>query len=471
MHHWCTSTDGRDFDGVTRESRATLNDVKRSDFLLLASIILLACGGPEQGAPEPGADAGVDIDAPDIVEPEPPSDPALVFDESVIRTFDLILDPNDWQWLQDNATLEQYVPATLNYDGATYEQIGMRFKGSFGSLYSCFDGAGNLICDKLSIKLKFNEYVPGARFHGLKRINLHAMKSDDSKMHDALAYKLFRDNRVPAPRTAYARIQVNGELIGLYVAVEAIDGRFTRSRFSDGGEGNLYKEVWPLYDQAQPYLDALKTNEDENPSVDKMVRFADALATADDTSFESVLESWTDVDMLMRYMAVDRLIDSWDGIVAWYCFGGPCSNHNFYWYESTVEDRVWLIPWDLDHTFEEPSPIRTYYGMPDWDDLAAGCDLVTVFWGIPGMPPACDKFIGGMARLLWPRYVAATQEVLDGDYRISAILGRIAELELLITDAVIEDPDLSLGAWRAEVDALRSTVMAKRAYIEAKLQQ
>lgn len=431
-------------------------------------LVSAACGGAA-GDGAPAADAGLALDAPGPVEPVEPDDPALVFDESVIQTYDLTLAPDDWQWLQDNAVDEIYVPATLRYGQWTYQNVAMRFKGSFGSLYSCFDGAGNQVCDKLSIKLKFNEYQSGGRFHGLKRINLHAMKADDSKMHDAIAYKLFRDNGVYAPRTSYARVQVNGELIGLYVVVEAIDGRFTRARFSDGGEGNLYKEVWPVHDQPGPYVNALKTNEDDNPSVDKMVRFAADLESADDASFESVLETWTDVDMLMRYMAVDRLIDSWDGVVAFYCLGGGCNNHNFYWYESTVADRVWLIPWDLDHTFEEPSPMRTFYGRPDWDDFAAGCAPVPVFFGVNTIPPACDVLLGGISRLLWPRYAAATQELLDGDYRISAIHARIDELEQLITDAVTEDPDLSLNQWRLHVDALRDAVVAKRAYIEAKL--
>lgn len=393
-----------------------------------------------------------------------------VFDESQIRTYNLTLPEAAWEDLQANATAEQYTPATLEYDGQTIENIGMRFKGSFGSLYFCFQGNVQ-ICDKLNLKLKFNEYVPGQRFHGLKRINLHAMEAEPSKMHDAIGYKLFRDQGVFAPRMAYARIVVNGESLGLYAAIEAIDGRFTRANFPDGGEGNLYKEVWPEHVTEAPYLAALETNEDENPSADKMVRFAQALDAAGDDGFLETLASWTDVDKLISYMAVARLIDHWDGIVGWYCFTQPCSNHNYYWYESTAEDKVWLVPWDIDHTFEEPSPIRTFYGMPDWDESDADCTPIPIFAGITGRAPGCDPFINRMARFLFDDYAAASMELLNGAFSQEAMNARIDALAALIEDEVAADTlsTQTVEEWRAAVEDLKTTVAAKRAHVLGKL--
>ena len=183
------------------------------------------------------------------------------------------------------------------------------------------------------------------------------------------------------------------------------------------------------------------------------------------------MRSWTDVDMLMRYMAVDRLIDHWDGIVAWYCNGGGCNNHNFYWYESTVEDRVWLVPWDLDHTFEEPSPIRTNFGMPDWDAAVSDCTPITIFFGITGRPPSCDPLIDRIARIFWTEYVAATNTLLDGAFSQQAMSDRIDQLAALI-EAEVDADTLSTQTtqeWRAAVQSLKNSVDAKRSYIEGKL--
>jgi len=415
-----------------------------------------SAGGPDGGGP--GADGG-------------PGDSAVIFDESTIRTYEIEVSQDNWDWLNANATLEEYVPATLHFEGESYPEAAIRYKGGYGSLYTCFDDAGNRTCDKLSIKLAFDQYDEEGRFYGLKKLNFHSMEADPSKMHDAIAYKLFRDHEVPAPRTAYARVVVNGELIGLYVVVEQIDGRFTRARFPDGGEGNLYKEVWPSYTTEQPYLDALETNEDEMPSADKMVRFAQALAAGGEDGFAAVIESWMGADQLMEYMAVARLIDSWDDIVGWYCVTGqPCFNHNYYWYESTAEDRVWLIAWDVDHTFEEPSPVRTYFGIADWDDVDADCTPKDIFLGIQGRAPACDPFIHAMATQLWDRYTAASQALLDGDFAEAALGARIDALHGLIADEVAEDPNgPSVSAWETGVSDLREAVTAKRAWIEGKL--
>ena len=398
-------------------------------------------------------------------------DEAFLFDEAVLRTYELDVAPADWAWLGENALLEQYVPATLHFEGEVVDQAAVRYKGSVGSLKLCFDGMGNLICDKLSIKLSFDEYDEEGRFYGLKTLNFHAMEKDRTRMREAIGYKLFRDLGVAAPRTAYARMVVNGELIGLFAVIEQIDGRFTRERFPDGGEGNLYKEVWPVHATEQPYLDALETNKNEAPSADRIVRFADALAQAGDDGFAAVVEAWIGADYLMRYMAVARLVDSWDDIVAWYCVQGqPCTNHNYYWYESTAEDRVWLIAWDLDHSFEEPSPVRTNYGMPDWDAVDADCTPIDIFLGIQGRAPACDDFIRRMATQLWDRYVEESQALLAGDFSVAALNARIDALTAIVDEAVAEDPNgITVAQWQAAVEELRATVVAKRNHVAAKL--
>lgn len=392
-----------------------------------------------------------------------------IFDQSTIRTYELVINAPDWQWLNDNPLLEEYVPATLLFEGEEYPLAAARYKGFFGVLRLCFDAQGNLICDKLSMKLKFSEFDDSLRFFGLKRLNFHSMESDPTKMHDMLAYGLYRDAGVFASRTAYANLIVNGEPFGLFALVEQVDGMFSRSRFPDGGGGNIYKEVWPVHQEPQPYLQALRTNREEDPSADKMVRFAAALDGATDETFVSVLQSWTDVDMLVNYLAVDRLIDNWDGIVAWYCVG-TCFNHNYYWYEDTSRDRLWLIPWDVDHTFEEPSPIRTAFGMPDWDVTPETCDPIPIFLGIQGQPPACDELIGRLSTLLWEPYSEATRDLLAGPFATEAINDRIDEIAQLIEPAIRNDPiGPSVSEWQASVEKLKLNITSMRSYIEGRI--
>ena len=174
--------------------------------------------------------------------------------------------------------------------------------------------------------------------------------------------------------------------------------------------------------------------------------------------------------MLMAKMAVDRAIEHWDGIVAWYCDGGGgnCNNHNFYWYESSTEDKVWLLPWDMDRAMVWPPPIRSVYNMPDWDD-DSDCSGVTIFFGVIGMPPACDKFIGSTSRNLWTRYVAKTEELLAGPFQLSALEAKVDAYAAQLAPYIDEDPAIDRQAWDAAVIQLKSDLASMRGSIQQKI--
>lgn len=420
---------------------------------MLGLLVLAGCGG--DGSPPGSADAG---------DPGPGAE--VVFDDAELRTYELTVTPADWDLLNETAQAEQYVPATLTYQGQTWADIGVRYKGGYGTLTLCFDGQGNRTCPKLSLKLKFDEYVDGQRFYGLKRLNFHSMIYDDSHLRDRLAYQLFRDVGVPAPRAVHARLVVNGELLGLFALVEEIDGVFTEEHFDaiDGGDGNLYKEVWPVHAGPARYVAALDTN--AGASVDRMVRFADALTASSDATFRATIESWTDAPVLMNYLAVDRFIDHWDGIVGWYCPDTVnCFNHNYFWYEQADTDRMWLLPWDMDNSLQSPNPIRDTYGMPDWNG-SASCALVTVFLSIPGRPPACDDLIRRLATVMWDDYQAATAELLAGAAAPGLLEARIDALRDQLADAVAEDPNgPGTAAWQAAVTELRADLAGFRSRV------
>ncbi len=394
-----------------------------------------------------------------------------VFDSSTVHTYRITVAADDWKWLNDNPLLEQYVPATVEYEGRLYEDVGIRYKGFFGNLRFCFDQSRERRCEKLPFKLKFSEYDPAGRFFGLQRVNLNSMSGDPTKLHEALAYGLFREAGVPAPRTAYARVFVNEEFLGLFSVVEQIDEEFAGGWFADAGEGTLVKEVWPARDADLTRFKAgVRTGPEEGS--EKLLRFSQAILSADDDQFLEVLESWMDPEVFYAYLAVDRLIDNWDGIVAWYCLPNtPCFNHNYYWYAEAFEDRVWIIPWDMDHVFEYPSPIRTYYKMPDWDG-SQSCTPIPVFFGVMGRPPGCDELIRRLSTLAWDAYAATSRDLLDGPFRDGEIEARIDALAALIAPVVAEDPDKqTLGQWENAVESLRAGARSIRSQIAQKVRE
>lgn len=421
-----------------------------------------APGGPGPNQPDP------DVPGPGG-SPPPASasiDAAWVFDEAVVRTYRVTLEPAAWDALRASAREETYVAADLEVEGHALPNVGLRFKGGFGSLEQCFDEAGAMLCPKLSMKLKFDEFAPEQRLGGLKRLNFNAVTSDPSLMHERLGYALFRDMGVAAPRAVHARLVVNGELLGVFSLVEQIDGRFTDDRFA-GGDGNLYKEQWPDTEDLETVGEHLTTNED-TPDHSGMLEFHAALRDAAPEALPSVLERYVEVEPLFRYVAVDRAIRNWDGITAFYCSEYGCYNHNYYFYQHEGEPRFTLIPWDLDNTF---SVATAFEAVPGPLEIPSDCSVrYPVFPDVTVQAPACDPLLRALASSDGGRYTAALSELLDGPFADGVLEARIDALAAQLAPAVAEDVygpgleafELAVAELRGDVALLRARLSAER---------
>lgn len=390
-----------------------------------------------------------------------------VFEPSEVHTYQLTLDPEVWAALQLDAREEAYAEADLVAAGRSLGRVGLRFKGSLGTLESCFEDDGTLRCEKLSMKLKFDEYVADQRFFGLKRLNFNSMLFDDTLMHERLAYRVYREMGLKAPRSAHARLVINGEDWGVFSLVEDVDGRFTDHHF-EGGDGNVYKEAWPGNADDELLADALETNE-EVADHSGFLAFQSDLLAAPSGELAAVVERYLDVDATLAYLAVDQAITNWDGITAFYCFGDDyCENHNYFWYQDQdgPEPRFVLIPWDLDNTFEA-SPLTGVPGLFDGED---DCSIIYEAMGRSLRASSCDPLLQGLVSSGPARYAAQLDRLLEGPFAPGVLQGWIDELEAQLTPEVATDargPDLS--TFEAAVGRLRDGVERRRE--EAALQR
>jgi spore coat protein CotH len=343
--------------------------------------------------------------------------------------------------------------------------VGLRFKGSY-SLTSCFDATGRLICPKLSMKLKFSEYDPEKRFHGLKRLHLNSALGDKTLVHERLAYGLFRDMGIISPRTSYAVVTVNGNPQGLYIVVEDVDGRFTDDRFAEGN-GNLYKEAWPQTEEVAYFDYHLETNQ-ETASHGVFQAFARGMMTASDATLLDQLGQWTDVDYFTRYMAVDYAIANWDGITTFYCGSWGCGNHNYYMYQEESQPRFWIIPWDMNATFF----LEHWLGaILPWDDLNADCSqlIPTADGQLTTRPAACDPVIRALALNRTP-YRDKVQELLDRYFVVARLDAQIDQASALLRPLVAVDPFLPLAEWQGALAWARNQLPLLRTRLEKVVQ-
>jgi hypothetical protein len=406
--------------------------------LALLALLLAAPGGrpPGAGAPRPAV---------------PILDQADVFSDRAVRTFALEMPEARWQDLRLRATEEHWAAARLAVEGVPFGLVSVRFKGAAGTLGSCFRD-GKPLCAKLPMKIRFDRYDPERRFFGLQRLNFHAMLRDPSAMRERLAYRIFADAGIAAPRTAWARVSMNGQDLGLFTLVEAVDARFADLRFHFD-DGLLYKEAWPGSTDADYYEQRLRSNRGQPHDHASMLALARELAASRPEELAAVLERWTQADHLMRFMAVDRLIGNWDGINAWYCDPGVCWNHNYYWYAERSRRRLWLVPWDLDNSFKLFDPL---FLARDWLAPPGECDERPLAWGDqPLRHPTCDRLAAALAALGRERFAPALREVLAHAFAPDRLRARILAWRKLLAPEVARDANgPPPSVWDAEVESL-----------------
>lgn len=393
-----------------------------------------------------------------------------MFRDDELIELEFTVDPADERHIEEHGNDEVFRPAQVTVRGAalpevSFPLVGLRHKGAV-SLRRCWDDNGGVRshvgeCEKLSYKVKFSEYEKRS-LNGLNRLNLHSMSADPSKLRELLGHSLFRDFGVVAPRAVPATVRINGEFKGLFLAVEEIDARFVKAHFPTAAGGNVYKEVWPVAgvpDEA--FIGALETNE-KRADVSRFRAFAEAIANSGPETFEASMTPWVDLDAVLRYIAVDRAIKAWDGIMAFYKQRSP---HNFFWYQ---EDggRAHLIPWDLDSVLWEFDPFMapeqwvTAEAIPDWNTAPRNCERRSVWvpenkTGIT--PPRCDHFLNLLARTRWARFEQLGRELLAGPLQVEPLREKTRYFRERLQDLVAADPTLDLDRWYAETELLEQS--------------
>ena len=381
----------------------------------------------------------------------------FIFDQNKLHTFELKLAEKDLEKIDSDPTAEQYIEGMLIFEGDTISPVGVRYKGSVGAWVGCVDGpnpfepSGKKICTKLSMKVKINWKGRDERFYDLKKLQFHSQNLDPSLMHERLGYWLFKSMDVEAPRSVHARLVINGELSGLYALTEQIDGAFTDYHFDDK-DGNVYKEVWPLYMNGKPMnpqslISALKTNEDENPSTAIMSGFGDKLSNAETGDVQNVISEYMDINKVLSLVVVDRTIRHDDGFLHWYCDEGGCSSHNFYWYEEPNNQKINLIPWDLDNAFENimrnANPVTPI--ADEWGETQNNCRPFPYgAFGLYQWSAACDRLIGGWA-MHNELYLELKEQFIQGPFSASNVNSLLTTWSEQIRPVVKEAQDKN--AW------------------------
>ncbi len=384
----------------------------------------------------------------------------------------IVMKPEIWDNLLSNPKKEEYKQADFWFDGQLVPDVAVRTKGSSSLTYVVDDES-----IRFSLKVDFNLLNDARIFRDLKKINFHNNYRDPTLMRERLAYELFAQMEVPAPRAAHVDLWVNDTHMGVYTQVEQVDKTFLRKNFSDYS-GNLYKPIPPgsyldwtkedlekqraeMQETNSPSPDAgnisigggnlseieqvLSTGESEEPVSDStsghkfdyidymklktnekksdhsaLLRFIDVLNNEPDETFMEEIEKVLDVDEALRFLAVETILVSLDSYLG--------RGLNYYLYE--MDGRFCFIPWDLNETF------GTYKcDIPKED-------IINFFIDEPTCGPVTERPL--VDRLLsQPKYLGTYHEyleqLLNGSFSERVMNSRIDELSEMIRPFVERD--------------------------------
>ena len=145
-----------------------------------------------------------------------------------------------------------------------------------------------------------------------------------------IAMQAYRFLDVPTPQTAPVFIRINGENLGLFLAVEDCNEYFVRKYFD--GSGSLYKQSLDgMYSRCLDALLSAKT--DKGDDTFNHLEYA--------ARHNMSVDSFLDIDKVLRFLACEAFVFDLDGIIY--------ARRNFYLYDN--HGKFVFFPWDKGEAF------------------------------------------------------------------------------------------------------------------------
>ena len=294
-----------------------------------------------------------------------------LYDPSVLRTIFLQFESADWeQELAAFNNTDVEVPAVATVDGRIYRNVGVHFRG-MSSFMMVPEGS------KRSLNLTFDYVDDMQSLLGYRTLNLLNANSDPTFVR-AMLYSQISRAYIPAPKTNYMRVVINGESWGIYINAQQYNKDFLRDYYkteqgarwkvpgNPGGRGGM--EYWGDDPAAYKQTYDLKTKDD--PKVwASLIHMFKVLNETPADKLEAALSPLLDIDGALKFLAVDNALVNTDG------YWTRASDYSIY---QDPKGQFHVIPHDMNEALiNEGGRGRGRGGPPP--DFAGG--------GPGGLPP------------------------------------------------------------------------------------
>jgi hypothetical protein len=373
-----------------------------------------------------------------------------VFDPFTVRTFNLEIDPADWDTIRFDLTNEIEVPAQFWADDEAPMLVSVRRKSS-----RALPSEANPI--KIGLKIDINEFVASQQWHGLVKLSLEnagdipaAYEGMGWQLHQLAASRGFYGPEQYPALANWVRVNINGTYVGVYSNVEQRDTQYLRNRgVRVSGQTWLYEiddiDSWAL-ESGDPHSPAFTTLCYGPFAPSGKGKKTAPCATPSDATLESALDALIEMDAMLAQGAVDAFMDNPDGLFS--------HGKNFFFADfnhSGLKRRY--LPWDLDAVFR--STTSGIYGKAARRGVTQS-PYQQVLLNHPGFRVRYNQILAAMIADGGPLSAASLHAFLD-------------ELEPLLGPALADDPFSTEGG-TAAFESLRQWISARIANVQSQLE-
>jgi spore coat protein CotH len=266
--------------------------------------------------------------------------------ESLFQTDNVIdvnvtIDDADWKSMLESPLDKDYKKVSVEVDGNKLDNVGFSTKGNLTlkAVASMEDS------DRYSFRLKFDKYDKTQTLLGLDKMVLNNNYADPSYMREVLHYEALRSIGMDVPMTNYVNLYVNGELVGFYTGVEAVDDSYLERNYGEDYEdGVLYdtdEKSYLQYSEGSDYstiTEDLGTDENKT-KLKNFIKTLNDMPEGEKGDIESVL----DVDSALKYIAGNMVFGNYDS------YNGD-KGHNYMLY-GDADGKFTVVPWDFNMSF------------------------------------------------------------------------------------------------------------------------
>jgi len=154
--------------------------------------------------------------------------PEGVFDVSFVREMNLVFEDPNYHSVLVNSFFNApsyRIPATLNFEGESYDSVGVRYKGN--STFCLPTDQGNR---KVPYNIEMNHFIQGQKLENLKKIKLANAWMDPTFAKEITASHIYK-KYLPSPEVNLLKLNVQDNYLGIYVNTESIDKQFLQKHF------------------------------------------------------------------------------------------------------------------------------------------------------------------------------------------------------------------------------------------------